>query len=73
MLDPLTALSIAGAVVQFTDFGIKLASNVKEICESADGVLIKNAEYETGGRFWKTLCANQTLSACRFERTAFEG
>jgi len=55
MLDPLTAPSIAWAVVQFTDFGIKLASNAKETCESADGVLTKNAEYKTGGRFWKTV------------------
>ena len=57
MLDPLTALSIAGAVVQFTDFGIKLASHVKETCESTDGVFTKYAEYETVAEDFGRLCA----------------
>ena len=57
MLDPLTALSIAGGVVQFVDFGIKLTSNVKKICESGDGVLTKNTEYETVAEDFGRLCA----------------
>ncbi|OCL13260.1 hypothetical protein AOQ84DRAFT_310842, partial [Glonium stellatum] len=57
MLDPLTALSVAGTVVQLTDFSLKLASKVKEIFESADGVLIKNAEYETVAEDFGRLCA----------------
>ena len=43
-IDPLTALSIASAVVQFVDFGTKLVSKGIEIYKSADGVLADHAE-----------------------------
>lgn len=38
MLDPLTAISLASSVVQFTDFGIKLVTGSINIYYSADGV-----------------------------------
>jgi|SRR5271156_2327005 len=44
VLDPLTALSVAGNVVQFVDFGIKLISKGKEIYKSTDGILADHAE-----------------------------
>ncbi|KAF3928117.1 hypothetical protein AA313_de0203723 [Arthrobotrys entomopaga] len=44
VLDPLSALGIAAAVVQFVDFSTKLISKGKEIYKSADGVTITHAE-----------------------------
>ncbi len=41
MLDPLTAISLASCVVQFTDFGIKLVTGSIELYHSVDGT---NAE-----------------------------
>ena len=38
MLDPLTAISLASAVVQFTDFGVKLVTGTIELYHSADGL-----------------------------------
>lgn len=38
MLDPLTAISLASAVVQFTEFGIKLVTGSIELYHSADGL-----------------------------------
>ena len=37
MLDPLTAISLASAVVQFTDFGLKLVRGSVELYYSTDG------------------------------------
>lgn len=44
VLDPVTALGVAGNVVQFVDFGIKLISKGKEIYKSTDGILADHAE-----------------------------
>ena len=38
MLDPLTAISLASSIVQFTDFGIKLVTGTIELYHSADGL-----------------------------------
>lgn len=38
MLDPLTALSLAGTVVQFVDFGSKIISKNKELARSSIGI-----------------------------------
>ncbi len=46
MLDPLTALSIAGNIFQFIDFSTKLISKGHELYNSADGVSVGNAELE---------------------------
>jgi hypothetical protein len=46
MLDPLTALSVAGTVVQFVDFSCKLLSHAYEIHESTSGITSVNKELE---------------------------
>ncbi|KAE9366867.1 hypothetical protein N431DRAFT_471897 [Stipitochalara longipes BDJ] len=46
MLDPLTALSVAGNIVQFVDFSIRLITKGSELYNSADGSSIGNAELE---------------------------
>ncbi|KAN0092090.1 hypothetical protein V8E51_017937 [Hyaloscypha variabilis] len=46
MLDPLTALSVAGNIVQFVDFSIKLVAKGTELYNSADGASIGHAELE---------------------------
>jgi len=42
MLAPLDALSVAAAVVQFVDFGLRIVSHVQEISESATGEIKQN-------------------------------
>lgn len=46
VLDPLTALSIAGTVVQFVDFAIGLFERSEELHRSARGTLSVNEELE---------------------------
>jgi len=46
MLDPITALGVAGNVVQFIDFGLKATSKAREIHRSADGALAENVDLE---------------------------
>jgi hypothetical protein len=45
-MDPFTALSLAGNVVQFVDFGIRLVSRGSELYTSATGSLTANDELE---------------------------
>jgi hypothetical protein len=45
-MDPLTALSLAGTVVQFVDFGCKLLSEGRELYHSSSGKLDSNNEIE---------------------------
>jgi hypothetical protein len=44
MLDPLTALGLAGNIVQFVDFSSKLISEGIELYNSMDGALTRNVE-----------------------------
>ena len=46
MVDPLTAISLASAVVQFTDFGIKLVTGIIELYHSADGLSGESSNLE---------------------------
>jgi hypothetical protein len=46
MLDPLTALSLAGTVVQFVDFSTKLVTKTYELHKSKSGCLRVNEELE---------------------------
>ncbi|CAF9936018.1 MAG: hypothetical protein ALECFALPRED_006660 [Alectoria fallacina] len=46
MLDPLTAISLASSVVQFTDFGIKLVTGTIELYVSADGANKERSNFE---------------------------
>jgi hypothetical protein len=45
-MDPLTALSLAGTIVQFVDFGSKLLSAGRELYKSTTGSLTVNDEIE---------------------------
>lgn len=47
MADPLTALGIAGNVVQFISFAGELIDRTQEIANSHDGALVKHTELET--------------------------
>jgi hypothetical protein len=47
MLDPLTALSLVGNIVQFVDFSIKLLGKAHEIHNSTQGSLQENLDAET--------------------------
>jgi len=46
VVDPFSALGVAGNIVQFLDFGSKLVSKGREIYSSADGSSITNVELE---------------------------
>lgn len=50
LLDPLTALSLAGNVVQFVDFASKILAKGAEIHRSLDGSLRENVEVESIAR-----------------------
>lgn len=45
-MDPLTALSVAGNIIQFVDFGTKLLSQATELYKSSVGTLRINDELE---------------------------
>jgi RNA binding exosome subunit len=45
-LDPITALGVAGNIVQFIDFGLKATSKAREIHKSAAGALQENVDIE---------------------------
>lgn len=47
MLDPLTAISLASSVVQFTDFGIRLVIGSIELYYSADGANAERSNLES--------------------------
>lgn len=47
MLDPLTAISLASSVVQFTDFGIRLVTGTIELYYSADGANAERSSLES--------------------------
>jgi hypothetical protein len=46
VLDPFTAIGLAGNIVQFVDFSIKIVSKASEIKQSTDGVLRENWDLE---------------------------
>ena len=46
VLDPFSALSLAGNIVQFVDFSCKLISESQEVYRSAAGASVENVEVE---------------------------
>jgi hypothetical protein len=44
MMDPITALGIAGNIVQFIDFGLKAVSKAREIHSSSTGALLEHVD-----------------------------
>lgn len=47
MLEPLTAIGLAGTLIQFVDFSSKIVSKAGETYASADGALPENQDAET--------------------------
>ena len=45
-MDPLTALSLAGTIVQFFDFGRTLITDARDLYTSSSGTLTANEELE---------------------------
>ena len=45
-MDPLSALSVAGNIIQFVDFSSKLIAKSHKLYSSADGALVENLELE---------------------------
>jgi hypothetical protein len=44
MMDPITAIGVAGNVIQFLDFGVKAVSKAREIHDSSTGALVEHTE-----------------------------
>ncbi|PMD16751.1 hypothetical protein NA56DRAFT_632624 [Hyaloscypha hepaticicola] len=65
MLDPLTAIGLASAIVQFVDFSSKLVSETKELYHSAEGNSIQNEELQAVTEDLKRLCKNLSSSQGR--------
>ena len=58
MLDPLTALGLAGNIVQFVDFSSKIVSKARDIHNSANGSLPENIDTETVAQSLRVLYSN---------------
>lgn len=65
MLDPLTAIGLASAIVQFVDFGSKLISETKELSHSVDGSSTQNEERQAVTEDLRELCKNLSSSQSR--------
>ncbi|KAJ4298133.1 hypothetical protein N0V90_006032 [Kalmusia sp. IMI 367209] len=57
-MDPLTAVSLAGTIIQFVDFSAKLFSEGKELYRSADGALEENVKIENVTSEFQSICRN---------------
>jgi hypothetical protein len=58
VLDPFSALGLAGNIVQFVDFASKLFSKSKELYKSASGTTRQNQELEDATDTLRRLCAS---------------
>lgn len=72
MLDPLSALSLAASITQFTDFGIRLVDAVHQLAKSEDGARTSNLQYEVYARDLSESSGRirQALRPYRFSRQA---
>jgi hypothetical protein len=61
MLDPLTAIGLASAIVQFVDFSSRLVSETKELYHSTEGNSTQNEELHAVTEDLRELC--KTLSS----------
>ncbi len=68
-LDPLSALSVAAAVVQFVDFSAKIVSKGKQLYKSPGGVLRENEQTETVTKRLQNLAQNLKTSLNNAPRT----
>lgn len=44
MMDPISAIGVAGNVIQFLDLGVKAVSKAREIHDSSNGALVEHTE-----------------------------
>ena len=58
VLDPFSALGLAGNIVQFVDFASKLFSKSKELYKSSSGATKENQELEDATDTLRRLCAS---------------
>lgn len=56
VLDPISALGAAAAILQFLDFSMKLVSKASEIKKSADGVTVEHSHILTAADVIATQC-----------------
>ena len=63
MLDPLTAVGLASAIVQLVDFSSELVSETKELYHSTEGNSAQNEELQSVTEDLKELC--KTLSSAQ--------
>ena len=63
-MDPLPALSVAGNIIQFIDFGVRLLSKARELYKSPDGTLAVHDEITLITADLKALMKKLRQSAC---------
>lgn len=61
MLDPLTALGLAGNIVQFVDFGVKVLKDAHEIYTSTTGAIEDNKVRESITSEMKTIVSKLSV------------
>jgi hypothetical protein len=71
-MDPLTALSLAGTIVQFVDFANKIIRGTKHIYKSTSGALSANEDLEERTRALSDLNAKlkQPVESCLYDASA---
>lgn len=69
-MDPMSALVVATAVVQFVDYGTKIVSKGRELYQSASGALARNEDLETDSRRLRELVTS--MSSARSKLTTPE-
>ena len=65
MVDPFSALSVAGNIVQFVDFSCRLVQKASEISHSANGACAENVELEEIGTYLKEFSSDLVSSTVR--------
>ncbi|KAF4633368.1 hypothetical protein G7Y89_g4751 [Cudoniella acicularis] len=61
-MDPLSALSVAGNIIQFIQFGLQVLSKGQEICGSSSGLLAEESEIGAVSQDVKTISRSIKLS-----------
>lgn len=62
-MEPLSALSVAAAVAQFVDFGLKIAGNAREIYGSLSGATEENQHLEAATRMTQQLAKRLVVTS----------
>ena len=70
-MDPLTALSLAGTIVQFVDFGRTLITDARDLYTSSSGTLTANEELELVTADLQALVLQLLKSFCSADANVF--